>query len=184
MKKLLFSAMFVSAFLFYNETKAQVRFNINLNIGARPAWGLPGNYAGDYYYLPEIDSYYDIPTRQFIYFDGDEWIYASSLPYMYRDYDLYRGFKVVVNEPRPFLHCDYYRNRYRSYYNTYRAPVIITQRNPYGYDNDRFNRGRWGDDHHDNGRRGYERNDREDRNGWGRGRDHDDDHDRGRRGRD
>ena len=174
MKKLLLSAMFITAFFIYNESQAQVRFNINLNLGARPAWGLPGNYAGDYYYMPEIDSYYDIPSRQFIYFDGRSWIYASELPYMYRDYDLYRGYKVVVNEPRPYLRGDFYRDRYRSYYNTYRARVEIGPR----YDNDRYNRGRWDD--HDNGRRGYERNDRDrdDRNN--RGRDHDD---RGRRGR-
>lgn len=175
MKKLLFSAMLVTAFFMYNESQAQVRFNINLNVGARPAWGVPGNYAGDYYYLPEIDSYYDIPSRQFIYFDGRSWIYAANLPYIYRDYDLYRGYKVVVNEPRPYLRGDFYRDRYRSYYNTYRTRVEIGSR----YDNDRYNRGRWDD--HDNGRRGWsERNDRDrdDRNN--RGRDHDD---RGRRGR-
>ena len=181
MKKYLFSAMLVTAFFFYNETKAQVRFNINLNIGARPDWGLEGNYSGDYYYLPEIDSYYDIPSRRFIYFDGRSWTYASELPYIYRDYDLYRGYKVIVNEPRPYLHCDFYRDRYRPYYNTYRAPVVIAPRNQYGYDNNRYNRERWDD--HDNGRRGYERNDRDrdDRNN--RGRDHDDDRNRGRRGR-
>ena len=174
MKKYLLSAMFVTAFFVYNESNAQVRFNLNLNIGARPAWGLPGNYAGDYYYMPEIDSYYDIPSHQFIYFDGRSWIYASELPYIYRDYDLYHGYKVVVNEPRPYLRADFYRDRYRSYYNTYHAPVAV--RNAYGYDNDRFNRSRWDD--HDNGRRGYERNDhdRDDRNNRG----HDD---RGRRGR-
>lgn len=173
MKKLLLSAMFVTAFFINNESQAQVRFNINLNVGARPAWGLPGNYAGDYYYLPEIDSYYDIPSRQFIYNDGRSWIYASALPYMYRDYDLYRGYKVVVNEPRPYLRGDFYRDRYRSQYNTYRTREMSGPR----YDNDRYNRGR---DDHDNGRRGYERNDRDrdDRNN--RGRDHDD---RGRRGR-
>ena len=181
MKKYLLSAMLVTAFFFYNETKAQVRFNINLNIGARPDWGLEGNYSGDYYYLPEIDSYYDIPSRRFIYFDGRNWTYASELPYIYRDYDLYRGYKVIVNEPRPYLHCDFYRDRYRPYYNTYRAPVVIAPRNQYGYDNNRYNRERWDD--HDNGRRGYERNDRDrdDRNY--RGRDHDDDRNRGRRGR-
>ncbi len=177
MKKLLLSAMFVTAFFVYNESQAQVRFNINLNIGARPAWGVPGNYAGDYYYLPEIDSYYDIPSHEFIYFDGRTWVYASELPYIYRDYDLYRGYKVVINEPRPYLHCDFYRDRYRSYYNTYRPQVVIGSRNPYGYDNERFSRERW-EDRHDNGRRGWNHDDNDDRGN--RGRDHDD---RGRRGR-
>lgn len=180
MKKYLLSAMFVTAFFIYNESNAQVRFNLNVNIGARPAWGIPGNYSGNYYYLPEIDSYYDIPGHQFIYFDGRSWIYASELPYMYRDYDLYRGYKVVINEPRPYLHCDVYRERYRPYYNTFRARVVVAPRNPYGgYDNDRFERGRL-DDRHDNGRRGWDHDDRDDRGNHGRDRD---DHDRGRRGR-
>jgi len=165
MKKLLLSAMFITAFLFYNETKAQVRFNVNLNIGSRPNWGLPGDYAGDYYYLPEIDCYYDIPNRLFVYFDGRNWAFAAQLPYAYRDYDLYRGFKVSINAPRPYLHCNVYRERYRSYYNTYRAPGVYVQRNPYPYDNDNwYGRGR--DDERFERRRGYERDDR----GWGNGR--------------
>ena len=182
--------MVMSALLFMNETKAQVRFNVNVNIGARPNWGLAGNYAGDYYYLPEIDTYYDIPHRQFIYLDGGNWIFASELPYMYRDYDLYRGFKVVVNEPRPYLNCNVYRSRYSNYYNTYRRPVIIDQRqaSTYGrFDNDRYTPGR--NDRYYDARRGNEHFDRNDRNDR-YDRDHndrDDHHDRGRgneRGRD
>lgn len=170
MKKLLLSAILFAALFSFTETKAQVRFNLNINLG-RPAWGLPGNYAGDYYYLPEIDCYYDIPRRQFIYFDGGGWAFAAELPYAFRGYDLYHGYKVLVNEPRPYLRCNYYRERYRPYYNTYRAPVMVAPGNRYGYDNDRYeryNRGR-DRDHFDRGR--------------GHDRDDDDDHDHGRRGR-
>lgn len=190
MKKLLLTtAMVMGAFLFMNETKAQVRFNLNVNIGARPNWGLAGNYTGDYYYLPEIDTYYDIPHRQFIYFNGGDWTYANELPYAYRDYDLYRGYKVVVNEPRPYLYSNVYRERYRNYYNTYSQPVIVRQRSNYPYyriDNDRYNRGRE-DDHYNRGRE-YDRDDHNDRGrGNERGRDNDwgRDNDRGgnRRGR-
>ena len=179
MKKLLLTtAMVMGAFLFMNETKAQVRFNVNVNIGGRPNWGLIGNYAGDYYYLPEIDTYYDIPHRQFIYFDGGDWNYANELPYAYRGYDLYHGYKVVVNEPRPYLHGNVYRDRYRSYYNTYRQPVIVAQRPyypNYRIDNDRYNRGRE-DDRFNRGRE-YDRDDHYER---GRGNERGHDNDRGK----
>ncbi len=163
MKKLVFTTAILAVLAGFTETKAQLRVNLNVNIG-RPAWGLPGNYAGGYYYLPEIDTYYDIAARQFIYFDGRDWAFSYELPYMFRDYDLYRGFKVVINEPRPYLHCDVYRNRYITYYNSYRRPAAPV----YRYDNDRFYHGRDND-------RFAKRYDRDDRRGY----DRDDDHDRG-----
>lgn len=172
MKNLLLSAIVVTAFLFNNETKAQVRFNVNINVGSRPGWGLPGNTRGDYYYLPEIDCYYDIPNRQFIYFNGRDWLFALELPYMYHGYDLYRGFKVIVNEPKPYLRGNYYRKRYHSYYNAYRSPVFFPQRDTYrNYNNGRFNGG--GNDWYDR-RKEYERNDHD------RDDDHHHDNDRGR----
>lgn len=156
MKKLLLSAMVLCGILFIsNETKAQVRIGVNVNIG-RPSWGVPGNYAGDYYYMPEIDTYYDIPHRQFVYFQGNNWVFAPELPYMYRGYDLNRGYKVVINEPRPYLHHNVYRTRYNSYYNNYNRPNVVIRNNG-RFDNDRNNNGRDDrferrDDHHDRGR--------------------------------
>lgn len=167
MKKLLLTtAMVMGAFLFNAESKAQVSVGLNVTIG-RPSWGVPGNYAGDYYYMPEIDTYYDIPHRQFIYLQGNNWVFASSLPYAYRNYDLNRGYKVVVNEPRPYLRGGFYRSRYVNYYNNYHRNNIIVRdrriedRNHNGRD-DRFDRDRFDnrrDDHrgHDDrgrGRRG------------------------------
>ncbi|MCW3088678.1 MAG: hypothetical protein JWQ78_2064 [Sediminibacterium sp.] len=148
-----------TAFLFATQTEAQVILNMNENV-VRPSWGVPGNYAGDYYYLPEIDSYYDIPHRQFIYFDGRGWVNASQLPYQYRDYDLFGGYKVVVNEPRPYMRADVYRKKYNRYYNTYRRPAYGNNRNDRNdrYDNDKYSRGR-DNQHFDNKRREAVRND-------------------------
>lgn len=141
MKKVLLTAFVVGAFLISNRSEAQLRVNVNLNIG-RPSWGMTNNpynnQVGDYYYLPEIDSYYDIPRRQFIYFDRGQWLYSNELPYMYRGYDLARGYKVVVNERRPYMHADVYRQRYSNYYNQGRA----RWGNNIGRHDDRFDRGR------------------------------------------
>ncbi|MBV9986306.1 MAG: hypothetical protein JO301_01395 [Chitinophagaceae bacterium] len=165
MKKLLLTAFVAGAFLFSTKSEAQVRFNVNLNIG-RPSWGMNNNpYAnqrGDFYYLPEIDCYYDIPHRQFIYNDGRRWINSFELPYMYRGYDLNRGYKVVINEPRPYLRADMYRQRYNSYYNNYRNQMMRND-----HHDDRFD-GRRDNQHFDNRRFENDRDRFYNNNGGGR----------------
>jgi hypothetical protein len=170
MKNLLLTAVVIGASFFTNQSEAQVRVNVNLNIG-RPSWGLPNNQVGDWYYLPEIDTYYDIPRRQFVYFDRGQWVYANQLPYMYRDYNLNRGYKVAINDARPFMRADVYRRKYHKHFNTYRVPVMARR------DNDRRDNDRWDNDRFDRDRnnqrfdnkRGEDRNDRRDNDRRGRG---------------
>lgn len=180
MKKFLLTAMVMGALLFNSETKAQVRIGVNLNIGTRPSWGLRDNNAGDYYYMPEIDTYYDIPHRQFVYLQGRDWVFSSELPYQYRGYDLNRGYKVMINERRPYLHGDVYRSKYSNYYNNYHKKNVVVQGR--GRDNDRNNNGRddqfdkrFDNDRNNNGKddrfekgKGNDRDDRG-RNSHGRG---------------
>lgn len=176
MKKVLLTAFVVGAFLISNRSEAQLRVNVNLNIG-RPSWGMTNNpysnQVGDYYYLPEIDSYYDIPRRQFIYFDQGQWLYSNQLPYMYQGYDLARGYKVIVNEPRPYMHADVYRQRYSSYYNQGRARwgnYNNRYDDRYGRrdDDDRFRRGR--ENQRFDNRRFENDHDRRDNRSWNNGR--------------
>ncbi len=144
--------MVFSAFLFTSHAEAQFRMNINL-INGRPGWGLPGNYQGDYYYLPEIDTYYDIQQRRFIYSNGSNWISDSQLPEAYSDYDLYNGYKVAINEPRPYLHADWYRQQYNQYYNTYQRRVGIgSGQNFPGYPDYRYDNGRRPNQRYENNR--------------------------------
>lgn len=95
------------------QTHAQVKININL--GRQPVWGPVGYDRVDYYYLPDIDAYYNVPQRQFIYLEGNRWIFSNALPSRYGGYDLYNGYKVVVNDPRPYLRPDVYRVKYGKY---------------------------------------------------------------------
>ena len=112
MKKIILSAMFFGAVLFFNRAQAQPGISVNIQVGAAPAW-IPSGYNNvDYYYLPDIQAYYYVPQRQFIYMDGGRWLFGATLPVRYRSYDLYHGYKVVVNEPRPYLHDNIYRERY------------------------------------------------------------------------
>jgi len=124
MKKLIVCAvLFVSAFS-VKEAAAQVRVNVNFNIGSQPVWGPIGYDYVEYYYLPDVEAYYYVPTRQFIYLSGSRGIYSYSLPPRYRNYDLYSGYKVVVNRPRAYRYFNDDRVRYRSYRGNHSQMII------------------------------------------------------------
>lgn len=115
MKKLTILAILFFSIGMHQQTHGQVRLNINLNLGSQPAWGPVGYDRVDYYYMPDIDAYYNVPQRQFIYLEHNRWIFASSLPSRYSGYNLYSGYKVVVNEPQPYLRGNVYRDKYADY---------------------------------------------------------------------
>jgi len=123
------SLLFAGCAFFLIATHAQAQVRITVNVGAQPEWGPTGYDRVDYYYLPDIETYYYVPRRQFIYLDGGRWVFATSLPARCSGYDLYRGYKVVVNEPRPWMRHNVYRARYVQYRNCYdRQPVLRDHR--------------------------------------------------------
>lgn len=115
------AAMLVGLCLGYH---AQAQISLSVNIGSQPLWGPTGYNHAEYYYLPEIECYYSVPKRQFVYLNGTSWIFANTLPPRYRNYDLYRGYKVVLNTPRPYLNFKNDRVRYANY-RTVRTQTII-----------------------------------------------------------
>jgi len=127
MKKFFFAfALMLVSFTPY--THAQVR--VSINIGSQPLWGPVGYQTADYYYLPDIETYYYVPQRQFIYLSNGRWVFATSLPERYRGYDLYNGYKVVINEPRPYLHFKEDKIKYVKYKNIHSQPVIVRSEDP------------------------------------------------------
>ncbi|MFV8466721.1 hypothetical protein [Flavobacterium sp. LB1P62] len=122
----------IGIILFASSTiHAQV--SVSLNIGSPPSWGPVGYAEADYYYLPDVEAYYDIRATQFIYFGGGRWIRSRYLPGQYRNYDLYSGYKVVLNDyhgSRPYRNFNNDRVRY------YRGYQGREQRN-IGYSNNR-----------------------------------------------
>lgn len=113
MKKTLFGAALLTvAIISAPPAEAQVRVGVNINIGEQPRWRAPGYDYVEYYYLPDIETYYYVPQRQFIYLSNGRWVFSASLPYRYRDYDLYSGYKVVINRPYAYRYHDHYRVKY------------------------------------------------------------------------
>jgi len=114
--KLIALVLFVFAF---SLTQAQV--SVSVTIGKPPLWGPIGYSNVEYYYLPDIEVYYDIRTSQFIYFFDGKWIRSRDLPRRYRNYDLYSGYKVVLRDyhgTRPYI---YFKNHRTKYYKGYKG---------------------------------------------------------------
>ncbi len=77
---------------------SHAQVNVNVNIGSPPSWGPVGYTDFRYYYLPDIETYYDIQTSDYIYINNGKWIHGRTLHVAYRSYDLYGGYKVVLTD--------------------------------------------------------------------------------------
>ncbi|MBK5279846.1 MAG: hypothetical protein JJE09_13385, partial [Bacteroidia bacterium] len=69
-----------------------------------------------YYYLPDIETYYDVQSSRFIYFQPTGWVHASRLPSRYRYYNLYDGYKVAMtgyNGHSPYDHFSGHRRDFK-----------------------------------------------------------------------
>lgn len=100
-------------------SSASAQLSINVNIGKAPAWGPSGYNDVRYYYLPDVEAYYDVHTSMFIYISGNKWIRRSHLPSRYHNYDLYRGYKVVMKGYKgntPYYNFKNDKNRYKKGY--------------------------------------------------------------------
>lgn len=92
---------------------AQISINFGINIDRQPVWGPIGYDHVEYYYLPDIEVYYNVPQQRFYYFEGGVWVGRSSLPYRYRNFDFYNSYKVVINEREPYRRHSIFRAQYQ-----------------------------------------------------------------------
>lgn len=90
----------IGMLLFFASSSLQAQISVRLNLGTAPDWGPSGYSDVRYYYLPDVEAYYDVPSSMFIYNNGVTWVHRSSLPSRYRNYDLYGGYKVPMSNYR------------------------------------------------------------------------------------
>ncbi len=97
------------------ERKRVTTYNYASNV---PSWG-PSYYQGSrYYYFPDIQTYYDLATSQFIVLNTGRWYYVSSIIPYYPTFDLYRSYIVVLNTSvyQPWMYHQNYVRSYPAYY--------------------------------------------------------------------
>lgn len=110
-------------------SEAQAQLSVNLNVGTPPLWGPSGYSNVRYYYLPDVEAYYDIQSSNFIYYSGNSWVHKKHLPNHYRNYDLYNGYKVVMTDYRGKAPYTYYKEHKSKYAKGYRGKYQKTNGN-------------------------------------------------------
>jgi hypothetical protein len=80
MKKTILIIALLAGGLVVQTASAQFHVSLKVNVATQPVWGPVGYDHVEYYYMPDIDAYYYVPTHQYIYMQRGRWIFASSLP--------------------------------------------------------------------------------------------------------
>ncbi len=148
--------------LFSGSVQAQI--SVRVNLGTPPQWGPVGYSDVRYYYLPDVEAYYDIPSSVFIYYNGYSWVRRSSLPTRYRNYDLYNGYKVPMSDyrgDRPYSNFRQHKMQYARGYRGQEQHNIGERPERGNYKEGSYSKGRNNQkvnrDYNGNGRRGNDR---------------------------
>jgi hypothetical protein len=118
--------------ILFASSAIHAQVSVNVNLGSPPAWGPSGYSNVDYYYLPDVEAYYDIRATQFIYLNGGTWTRSRYLPGQYRNYNLYNGYKVVLNDyhgSRPYSNFKSHKVKYYKGYHGKPQKSIGSNRN-------------------------------------------------------
>lgn len=114
--KALLSAMIL---FFVSNSQAQVETvkTTTTTTKTLPDWGVSGHNDARYYYIPDIETYYDIQNKNFVRMDNGKWVKSTELPATYKDYDLYSGYKVVLTDDKePYADYDKMKVKYKKGY--------------------------------------------------------------------
>jgi hypothetical protein len=129
MRKVLLSSGIMLALVFiFRTSNAQV--SLSVNIGVQPEWGPEGYDYVDYYYMPQYEAYYYVPERKFVYLDGSRWIFATALPPRFGTVNLFSTYKVVINEPKAYMHFNDDKVKYVKYKGGGKQVVIRDSKDP------------------------------------------------------
>ena len=121
--KIISLVVFITALIFFTTTRVSAQVDVNINL--LPQWG-PAEYDHvEYYYMPEHDIYYYAPKKQFVYRKGNVWTQSNTLPYQYRNVNLYSTYKVVINEPKPYDRHTYFADKYKGYKKSHPKQSLI-----------------------------------------------------------
>ena len=149
---------------------AQAQVNVNVNVGPPPpAWGPAVPQGTQFYYIPEIDGYYDLYAQQYIVYRNGQWIPVAVI-----DGRDPRSFHPVVLDYRgrePWVYVRGHRDRYP------RTVIVVPGRGiPPGQAKKMYRQG-YNQGYREE-RREDRRDDRDDDRGHGRGKGHGKGHDR------
>ena len=111
--------LFVTGLVLFLAGTLQAQVSVNVTLPTPPPWGPVGYTEARYYYLPDVEAYYDVPSSMFIYYNRGAWIHRAYLPGRYKNYDLYNGYKVVMSDyhgDAPYNNFKEHKMKYRKGY--------------------------------------------------------------------
>ena len=108
-KALLFALGTAVAFV-AAPTPSHAQIGVNIQLG-HPNWGPVAPAGAQYYYVPEIDGYYDLQAQNYIVQRNGRWNRLNSVP----GYDP-RSFHPVVVDYRGRQPWDQYRDHHTRYF--------------------------------------------------------------------
>ena len=150
----------IVAILFFITTGITAQAKVNIQYGTPPVWAPAAPVKTQYYYLPDIETYYDVPAQRYIYLRNGSWVRTAALPVRYRGYDLYKGHTVYLT--------DYRGNSPYTYYKQHKVKYVANRKwKTNGHDNGNHYgnyKGNHGSNHYGN--------DKEKGNGKGNGKGH------------
>lgn len=137
----------LSAFFILFAVQSQAQVSVNVNIGAPPPWGPVGYESVEYYYLPDVEAYYDVRASRFIHYGNGRWVRTRHLPHAHRHYDLYSGYKVVLTDYHGHAPYTHFKKHKVKYYRGYHgAPqrtfghrptkVVVVDKHHHGHRHD------------------------------------------------
>lgn len=115
--------LLIVVILLLTITNLRAQVSVNVNFGPPPVWAPADRVETQYYYLPDVDSYYDVPAQRFIYLNKGVWIRSSELPPRYKNYKLRGGKVVYLTDYRGNSPYVYHKNHKIKYRTTYVQPT-------------------------------------------------------------
>jgi len=129
------AGLFLLALLMHNTSAAQ---EAPPGVVTAPEWAPPYDNVGQvqYYYIPDIEVYYDVWNHEFVYLENGNWLFSPTLPAMYSWYDLRNGHTVVLDRQvhQPWLHHELYVSHYPRYYHHVVYGKTVEHPHTHGYD--------------------------------------------------
>lgn len=111
MKKLHYLSI---VFLLFAITSVKAQVSVDVHYGP-PVWAPAAPVTTKYYYIPEVESYYDVPAQRYIYLNNGVWVREVALPPKYRGYNLRNAHPVYLNGYRgntPYVYYTKHKVRY------------------------------------------------------------------------
>ena len=114
MKKL---KILLGAMLFAAMGTLHAQVEVRTTTTTLPDWGVAGADNARYYYLPDMESFYDVRSGEFVYMNNGAWVRAKEVPATYANVDLWDTYKVVLTDDKePFADVDKMKIKYAKGY--------------------------------------------------------------------